>query len=77
MIQACGGWLETAAELWVGRLADACQRSVSDAASFETRIQQLRTEWRTQLGRVRANSAADLLITAIAGAPVLLERPAC
>ena len=68
---ATGKDAQTALNLWVGRFAGACQRSVSDAASFETRIQQIRTEWRTQLGRVRANSAADLLITAIAGAPVL------
>ena len=66
---ATGKDAQTALNLWVGRFAGACQRSVSDAASFETRIQQIRTEWRTQLGRVRANSAADLLITAIAGAP--------
>jgi Fic family protein len=68
---ATGKDAQAAVNLWVGRFAGACQRSVSDAASFETRIQQIRSEWRTQLGRVRANSAADLLITAIAGAPVL------
>jgi Fic family protein len=68
---ATGKDAQAALNLWVGRFAGACQRSVSDAASFEMRIQQIRSEWRTQLGRVRANSAADLLITAIAGAPVL------
>jgi Fic family protein len=68
---ATGKDAQAALNLWVGRFAGACQRSVSDAASFETRIQQIHSEWRTQLGRVRANSAADLLITAIAGAPVL------
>jgi Fic family protein len=68
---ATGKDAQAALNLWVGRFAGACQRSVSDADSFETRIQQIQTEWRTQLGRVRANSAADLLITAIPGAPVL------
>ncbi len=68
---ATGKDAQAALNLWVGRFAGACQCSVSDAASFETRIQQIRSEWRTQLGRVRANSAADLLISAIAGAPVL------
>jgi Fic family protein len=68
---ATGKDAQAALNLWVGRFAGACQRSVSDAASFEIRIQQIQSEWRTQLGRVRANSAADLLITAIAGAPVL------
>ena len=42
-----------------------------DLASFEKRIQQIQSQWRTRLGRVRANSAVDLLITSIAGAPVL------
>src|SRR5580658_9983873 len=68
---ATGRDAQAALNLWVGRFAGACQRSVSDADSFETRIQQIHSEWRTQLGRVRTNSAADLLITAIAGAPVL------
>jgi Fic family protein len=68
---ATGKDAQAALNLWVGRFAGACQRSVRDAASFEERIQQIRSEWRTRLGRVRANSAADLLISAIAGAPVL------
>lgn len=62
--------------LWVGRFADACQRAVRDAASFEERIQQIQSEWRTRLGHVRSNSAADLLITSIAGAPVLTAAAA-
>jgi Fic family protein len=57
--------------LWVGRFADACQRAVRDATLFEERVQQIQSEWRTRLGSVRANSAADLLIKSIAGAPVL------
>jgi len=68
---ATGKDAQAALNLWVGRFAGACQRAVSDADSFETRIQQIRSEWRTQLGRVRTNSAADLLLTAITGAPVL------
>ena len=68
---ATGKDAQAALNLWVGRFAGACQRAVSDADSFETRIQQIRTEWRTQLGRFRTNSAADLLLTAITGAPVL------
>ncbi len=57
--------------LWVGRLAGACQRAVRDATFFEERIQEIQGEWRNRLGSVRANSAADLLIKSIAGAPVL------
>jgi hypothetical protein len=57
--------------LWVGLFAGACQRAVRDATLFEERVQQIQSEWRTRLGSVRANSAADLLIKSIAGAPVL------
>jgi Fic family protein len=57
--------------LWVGRFAGACVRAVQDAASFEERIEQIQCQWRTQLGSVRKNSSADLLIRSIAGAPVL------
>jgi Fic family protein len=57
--------------LWVRRFAGACRRAVRDAASFEERVQQIRGEWRSLLGSIRANSATDLLITAIPWAPVL------
>ena len=57
--------------LWVGRFAGACVRAVQDAASFEERIEQIQCQWRTQLGSVRKNSSADLLIRSIAGASVL------
>jgi Fic family protein len=57
--------------LWVGRFAGACERAVQDAASFEERIEQIQYQWRTQLGSVRKNSSADLLIRSIAGARVL------
>jgi Fic family protein len=43
--------------LWVGRFAGACRRAVDDAVSFETHAQEIETEWRLQLGAVRANSA--------------------
>lgn len=56
---------------WVGRFAGACQRAVCDATFFEERIEQIQSEWRNRLGSVRANSAADLLIKSIAGAPFL------
>jgi hypothetical protein len=57
--------------LWVGRFAGACQRAVHDASFFEERTQQIQREWRNRLASVRANSAADLLIKSVAGAPVL------
>jgi Fic family protein len=57
--------------LWIGRFAGACTRAVEDAASFERRIRQIQDRWRAQLGSVRSGSAADLLLRALSGAPVL------
>ena len=51
--------------------AGACVRSVADAATFESRAAALEQEWRERLGRVRANSATDLLLHRLPGAPVL------
>jgi Fic family protein len=58
-------------DLWVGRFAAACTRAVADAASFKERTQQLQESWRTQLGSVRANSATDVLLRRLPGAPIL------
>jgi Fic family protein len=57
--------------LWVARFAAACVRAVADATSFEERARLLHDEWREGLGRVRANSATDLLLRALPGAPVI------
>jgi hypothetical protein len=57
--------------MWAGTFAGACKRAVDDAASFETRVEQIQREWRAQLGRIRSGSATDLLLRALIGAPVL------
>ncbi|HEY2597096.1 MAG TPA: Fic family protein [Candidatus Dormibacteraeota bacterium] len=57
--------------LWVARFAAACGRAVADATSFEERARMLQDEWRARLGRVRANSATDLLVRALPGTPVI------
>jgi Fic family protein len=57
--------------LWVARFAAACLRAVADATSFEERARELQDEWRARLGRVRANSATDLLLRALPGTPVI------
>jgi Fic family protein len=57
--------------LWVARFAAACQLAVADASDFEKRSQLLQEEWRSKLGPVRANSATDLLVRALPGAPLL------
>jgi Fic family protein len=57
--------------LWVARFAAACMQAVADATSFEERASSLRNEWRARLGRVRANSATDLLLRDLPGAPIV------
>lgn len=57
--------------LWIGRFAGACVRAAHDAATFEARIQEMEGEWRARLGKVRADSATDLLLRALPGTPIL------
>jgi Fic family protein len=59
------------ANRWIATFAGACTRSVADATAFELRAAGIEQQWREQLGRVRANSATDLLLHRLAGAPVL------
>ena len=61
---------------WVGLFAAACRRAVADADAFERRVQELEQVWRDRLGRVRAGSAADLLLRVLPGAPVLTVQSA-
>jgi Fic family protein len=56
---------------WVALVAGACRRAVSDAEAFERRVAELQEDWRARLGRVRKNSAIDLLLDAIPGAPII------
>lgn len=62
--------------LWVARFAAACLRAVEDANSFEERARLLQDEWRARLGSVRANSATDLLLRALPGAPLITVNSA-
>ncbi|MHB1777562.1 MAG: Fic family protein [Acidimicrobiales bacterium] len=62
--------------LWIGRFATACKRSVDDAASFEQQALAIEAEWRERLGRVRARSSADLLLRVLVGAPVVTVNSA-
>jgi Fic family protein len=56
---------------WVGRFASACMRAVDDASAFEERSGELERTWRDRLGRVRENSAVDVLLRALPGAPII------
>ncbi len=62
--------------LWIGRFATACKRAVDDAASFEQSARAIEITWRERLGRVRARSAADLLLGVLVGAPVVTVNSA-
>lgn len=57
--------------LWIGRFAAACKRAIADASSYEERSDNLQERWRAKLGKVRANSAVDLLLNALVGAPIV------
>jgi hypothetical protein len=56
---------------WIATFAGACSRSVADARTFEARAADLEGQWRDRIGHVRANSATDLLLHRLSGAPVL------
>ena len=59
------------ANQWVALFATACRRAIEDAETFERRVSALQGRWRDLLGKVRAKSAADLLIGALPGAPIV------
>ena len=56
---------------WIAQFAAACTRAVADATVFEQRARDIGTAWRTRIGSVRRSSAADLLLRALPGAPVV------
>jgi Fic family protein len=66
----------TAVNTWTAIFAGACTRSIADASTFESRAVTLEKQWRERLGRVRANSATDLLLHRLPGAPVLTAESA-
>jgi Fic family protein len=61
---------------WVALFATACRRAIVDAETFEKHVSALQSSWRQRLGAVRSGSAADLLINALPGAPILTVKGA-
>jgi Fic family protein len=57
--------------LWVARFAAATLRAVDDASSFEAAIEEIHGQWNASLGPVRGNSATELLLRSLPGAPVI------
>lgn len=56
---------------WIGLFAAACSRAVDDAVAIEERVATIQYDWRATVGAVRRGSAAELLIGALPGAPVV------
>jgi Fic family protein len=61
---------------WIALFATACRRAIDDADLFEARVAELKAGWRGRVGRARANSATDLLIRALPGAPLVTVQAA-
>jgi hypothetical protein len=55
---------------WVQLFLSATGRACRDAAMFADDLVALEAASRTRLGRIRANSATDLLVTALPSLPV-------
>lgn len=68
----------TGTNRWVAQFAIACTRAVADASDFERRAQDIQHAWRSRMPapRPRKGSAADLLLHALPGAPVLTVQSA-
>ncbi len=61
---------------WIAQFSEACIQAVSDSNTFEARARSIETGWRAQLSTVRKNSATDLLLRALPGAPVVTVNSA-
>ena len=61
---------------WLRTFATAANRSCSDAEPYATKIDALDAAWRERLGRVRANSAVELLLEVLPGVPVITVETA-
>lgn len=56
---------------WIGIFASASARAAADAIRVSEKIEGLERVWRNRVGRIRANSAVDLLLQALPSAPVI------
>ena len=61
---------------WIALFASACRRAAEDAGQFEEQVRVLQDSWRERLGSVRRDSAADLLVRALPGAPLVTAKTA-
>lgn len=56
---------------WIARFTNEFMCACDDAAAFAVTLTGLEQQWRSQVGRVRANSAVEALLAALPGLPVL------
>lgn len=56
---------------WLRTFTTAAHRSCTDAENYASKIDALDARWREQLGKVRANSATELLLDLLPGVPVI------
>lgn len=61
---------------WIALFATAMRRAVDDAQIYEEQVHEIQRRWRSRLGRLRSGSAAELMIEALPGMPVLTVRSA-
>ena len=61
---------------WIALFAGACRRAAEDAGRFEEQLRTLQDLWRERLRPVRRGSAADLLVSALPGVPLLTATTA-
>ncbi len=64
------------ASTWLRTFATAGARSCGDAEAYATQIDAVDLAWRVRVGRVRANSAVELLLDLLPGVPVITVESA-
>ncbi len=60
-----------AAVEWLRTFAAATSRACDDADGYRAGIDGITAAWRSQLGRVRANSSTDLVLRVLPGTPIV------
>jgi Fic family protein len=65
-----------AAIQWIDAFVNALLRSCADAEAFADRLDELEERWRAAAHPVRRGSAADLLLSALPGIPILTVETA-
>jgi Fic family protein len=71
-----GSGRSAGAGTWLRTFATAASRSCGDAEAYAAQIDALDALWRDRLGRVRANSAVELLLDVLPGVPVITVESA-